>query len=149
MALQSAIGATAAVCDKRRMARSRWRWAASAGLRQPALPGVLRLTRRHVVRVPHERELEQSRVTQQATHDSRLVRREVRQSLLAIAAAFSVQQRGRAEPVDESLELAAGDGLLPQVDVVNDDPALAEEAQGVAGRGGIVGAEHLDVRHLL
>ena len=48
------------------------------------------------------------------------------------------------EPLDEPAQLARGDRLAPQVDEVDRDPALLEEAQGRPGRPVVLAAEDLD-----
>src|SRR4051794_26705342 len=116
---------------------------------EPRLPGCFGLAGRDLVAVPDEREVQQAGVREQPLRHALGVGRQVREALLPVRPALRVDQRRGPEPIDEAPELARGERLLPKVDVVHHDPSLPEEPERTARRVGVVGAEHLDVRHLL
>jgi hypothetical protein len=98
--------------------------------------------------VPGERQPEQPGIRQQSGDDAGLIESQVGETLVAKWARRRVEQRAGAEALGEPPELGRGDAALPDVDVVDDDPSLAEEAQGGACRSRIIAPEDLDVRHL-
>jgi hypothetical protein len=59
-----------------------------------------------------------------------------------------IEQRPGVKPLREPLQLARRDATLAEIDVVDDDPTLAEESQGGTGGSRIVPPEDLDLGHL-
>ena len=117
--------------------------------RQPRLPGRLGASGRDVVAVADQRQPDQPRVGEEPGGDPGRVRREVGEATLPVRPALGVEERRGAEAVREPPELAGRDRLLVEVDVVDDDPPLAEEPERGAGGVVVVEPEHLDVGHLL
>ena len=67
------------------------------------------------------------------------------QAQLAKARAPLVDERGGAEMIDEAPELPARGRVQPEIDVVDGDAAVGEEAQRLARFLAVVEAEDLDV----
>src|SRR4029079_1911821 len=74
----------------------------------------------------------------------RLVHPQVAEAAVPIGLRGLVEEGARAEPLDESAQLAPGDRLPSQVDLVDRDPALLEEANRGARRLLTLVAEDLD-----
>ena len=70
----------------------------------------------HVIPVADERQPDQVRVSQEPLRDPRLIHPQVSEAGLAIRPARRVEQRGRAQPLDEATELTGCDRALAQVD---------------------------------
>src|SRR6267142_2911667 len=129
--------------------------AASCGLASrlrgldPLLPGVRRVTDRHAAAVPHERSAEQARLGQRALEQALGRVEGDAQTERLVAGTLAIDQGAGAEFLDEASELAARRRTLLQVDEVDGDTALLEEALRLARVLAIGEAEdlRLDRRH--
>ena len=83
------------------------------------------------------------------SRDVGVVHPQVAEAALAIGARRLVQEGRRAEPVDEPAQLGRRQLPLAEVDVADDDPALAEEALRGPRLARVVEPEDLDVGHAL
>ncbi len=85
-------------------------------------------------------------VREQALDDPGLVHRQVSQSGIAIRSALRVEQRRGAEPLDEPPQLARRDRLAAEIDEVDFEAALLEEADRGPGCLIFLEPEDLDSR---
>src|SRR5580765_177199 len=99
---------------------------------QPLLPHVWRVTDRHAPSTPHERSPEQARLGQRALEQALGRVEGDAQAERLVARALAIDQRRGAEFLGESSELAARGRPLLQVDEVDGDAALLEEALRLA-----------------
>ncbi len=97
--------------------------------------------------MPDERQPQQPLVGEHPLDELGVVHPQVGEPAITVGARGVVQQRTRAESLDEAAQLPRGDRALAQVDVARHDAPLAEEPQGGTRRLGVVGAEDLDVGH--
>ena len=125
--------------DRRRPRRGRR--SRSAGPRsgpaarpEPAGPGRLVEADRDRVPVACQRQAQESRVGEEPSHDAGLVQGQVAEALVPVRARRRIEEGGGAEALGEPLQLAGGDRALLQVDVMDDDPPFAEEAERGARR---------------
>ena len=93
-----------------------------------------------------QRQAEQSLVGQDSLGQLGVAHGQVAHARVTVDTTLAVDQSGRAEPLDEPTQLTGRHGLAPQVDEVDGDPAILEEAQRGTGRPIVLQAEDLDLR---
>jgi hypothetical protein len=96
-----------------------------------------------------ERKPQQFRVALDTCQQFGIGELEVLQPRIDIGCPIRVQKRMQTEPIDKPLDLGGRHGLLLQIDELNRDAALFEEAFGGTARRGVFHSEDLDTRHVL
>ena len=133
-----------------RVGRAGPRLPIAAGSGEPRLPRLVGLAGRDVLAVADQRQPQEPDVGQQPLGDRRRHRSRDRRGPRRDTARPSVSITACAPSRSTNRRSSRGrDRLLAEVDVVDDDPALAEEAERAPGRVRVLHAEHLDVGHLL
>jgi hypothetical protein len=107
-------------------------------------PGGFVVTDGELIPAAHERQFQQLWVGFDAGEPAGFANAHVLEPSLNVGFAGVVEERRQAKALDEAADFAGGHGLLFEIDEVDLDAALLEEALGGASGGVVLEAEDLD-----